>query len=113
MVRIVILILAACSTTTTGPTQPTTTADPAEPAKPVIECNVTEVPVFCEPGTPTRTALQPSPFHWCAREKPTAPGSGIAIGGTGRLFSAAQTRIARAKDPEACCYLEWTWSACD
>jgi hypothetical protein len=108
-VRWLVTVLFACSSTSVAPTTPPGPG-PVEPAAPVIECDVHPEPVHCEPGHPTRTALQPSPYPWCAREK---PGSKHALGGTGRLFSAAETKVARAKDPAACCYLEWTWMACD
>jgi hypothetical protein len=97
-----LVLLAACSSSTATPVE-----HPAEPAKPVIACDVTAQPVHCEPGLPTRTALQAAPFQWCAREQPATRT------GTGRQFSAKATHSARAKAPDACCYVEWTWTACD
>jgi hypothetical protein len=83
--------------------------DPPEPVAPQIECNVKESPVYCEDGVPTLTALQRAPFEWC---RVKLPASKTALGGTSRLFSAAQTRVARKTRSQACCYVEWTWSAC-
>lgn len=84
--------------------------DPAEPVAPTMECQIVAQPVYCETGVATRTALQPSPFEWCARQRPASEAG--AMGGSGRLFSAAQTRLARKTQPSACCYLEWTWVVC-
>jgi hypothetical protein len=84
--------------------------DPPEPVAPQIECDVKPSPVYCEDGLPTRTALQRAPFEWCPVKLPP---SKTALGSTGRLFSAAQTRAARKTRLRACCYVEWTWSTCD
>jgi hypothetical protein len=99
-VRLLLVLVTACSSTATAPVRPIE-PDLAEPAAPVIECAVHAEPVSCEPAAPGAQ---------CERQKPTTKST---LGGTGRLFSAAQTRLARAKDPDACCYLEWTWMACD
>ena len=93
-----LVLLVACSSPAAPPAAPSI-PELAEPAAPVIECDVRAEPVHCEPGE-----------RECAREKPA---SKQALGGTGRLFSAMETRRARAKQPDACCYLEWTWMACD
>jgi hypothetical protein len=92
------------------PDSPPDRPDPAEPTAPVIHCDVAAQPVFCEDGTPTITARQPHPFHWCASQLPSEATG--ALGTTERLFSAVETRRARVTAPEACCYLEWTWTLC-
>ena len=85
--------------------------DPAEPVWPQGECVFEQRPVHCEVGVPTRRPQQPAPFEWC---RPTLPASKLMVlGSTGRLFSAVRTREARTTTPDACCYLEWTWSICD
>ena len=83
--------------------------DPPEPVQPQLECAFDRV-VTCEVGVPTRHALQPPPFIWCARSHPVAK---PFYPGHARLFSAVETRSARAKDPEACCYIEFRATACD
>jgi hypothetical protein len=86
--------------------------DPAEPAQPdgPGEC-VFDRRVTCRPHTPTRTALQPSPFEWCARELPVARTPAYA--GDALRFSAAETRKARRTGSAACCYVEFVMTACD
>jgi hypothetical protein len=89
--------------------QDVSSADPPEPQQPVIEC-VFERRVRCFPRTPTRTALQPSPFEWCARELPVEH---RPMYSDGPRFSAVETRKARQASPDACCYVEFVATACD
>jgi len=67
--------------------------------------------VFCQPGTPTLTALQPSPFEWCARTAAARADGGVGPRVTPQ-FSAAETRAHRAGDPDACCYVEFVARLC-
>jgi hypothetical protein len=87
----------------------TVAGDPPEPTAPQLECAFERL-VTCEPGQPTRTALQRSPFEWCATSHPVAK---PFYPGHARVFSAAETRRARAGQPGACCYVEFRATACD
>ena len=127
VVVVVAAACAACASDSKAPTPPRAPAspdatpiaaapaatrvdnDPPEPIAPVSECNATSEPVYCQAGLPTRTAVGAQPFPWCHLQ---LAGSKATLGTTGRRFSAAETRKARASRPDACCYLEWTWTAC-
>ncbi|HUJ58281.1 MAG TPA: hypothetical protein VLX92_07305 [Kofleriaceae bacterium] len=85
-------------------------ADPPEPTQPQLECAF-QRRVQCQRGTPTRTALQQSPFEWCPSELPVARKP--FYGGDTLRFSAAETRNARRLDHDACCYVEFVATACD
>ena len=82
-----------------------------EPAAPAAECAF-ERRGRCVPETPTRTALQPHPFHFCPRTLP-AISQGSLYPVEAAFFSPADTRRARLRDPAACCYVEFVTSACD
>jgi len=82
--------------------------DPPEPTAPQLECKFTRS-TFCIAGQPTITALQPSPFEYCARTQPARAESLIA--GEAQ-FSAAETRAKRATQADACCYIEFSTHAC-
>ena len=81
-----------------------------EPRAPQAECSF-ERRVVCHPGTPTRRALQPAPFEWCARTSPNTTSSDYPVPDAG--FSASETRTARATTPDACCYIEFFTHLCD
>jgi len=83
--------------------------DPAEPKPPEVEC-VFEHHVFCVPGPPTRTAMQPSPFEWCSRTQPSREQSVYQLDAQ---FSAAFTRARRRTQADACCYIDYFTRACD
>ena len=83
--------------------------DPPEPTAPVVECAFDRT-VFCVTGQPTRTALQPAPFERCARTQAARKPSVVAYDAQ---FSAGETRARRETEPAACCYVEFSATACD
>ena len=114
MIRVALVLLLACSAPRTEPVPvrapadaAQAVADPPEPTEPAAECIFVPV-ISCHDGLPTRTAMQPSPFEWCAR---TAPGAD-SIMPSDAQFSAIETRKARATRPAACCYIQFTTRTC-
>ncbi|HEY1557702.1 MAG TPA: hypothetical protein VGF94_22875 [Kofleriaceae bacterium] len=88
----------------------TQVGDPPEPVAPAMDCDVKLRPAYCRGGFPVLSAYQPAPFSSCPKTLPAEAG---VLGSSGKLFSAAETRKLWASGTHDCCYLEWTWTACD
>jgi hypothetical protein len=80
--------------------------DPPEPKQPVAECTFAPT-TSCRDGDAATAQLAP-PFETCAASQPARE---MAYPGEG-MFSAVETRKARASNPRACCYVEFVTQVC-
>ncbi|MBL8685139.1 MAG: hypothetical protein JNK05_38535 [Myxococcales bacterium] len=81
-----------------------------EPSPPRVECTFSEQ-TRCFEHTPTRRALQPPPFVFCAMTRARVDGSTRGVDPP-LQFSYARTARARLRTPDVCCYVEYTAQMC-